>query len=237
MIMGKKTTPELRHLNYQNMFWLFMIGSVLGVILEGIWCLIRTGQWETHVVSMWGPFCIIYGIGAVGLYMGSVWLRNRNYVTQFLIFSLIAAVVEYISSLILEYGLHMKAWDYSRHFLNIEGRVSFKMTVLWGVLGILFSYRLVPLIDKMFDKLQGKIWNTACVYMSVFMAVNLTFTAMCLVRWKDRHEGIPPQNHVERTIDDHYGDRKMEKRFCEWEFISTEHLADEKENDIERTGA
>lgn len=35
MMMGKKTAPELRHLNYQNMFWLFMIGSVLGVILEG----------------------------------------------------------------------------------------------------------------------------------------------------------------------------------------------------------
>lgn len=32
-----------------------------------------------------------------------------------------------------------------------------------------------------------------------------------------------------------YGDRKMEKRFCEWKFISVEHLADEKEDDIERT--
>ena len=64
--MKQKMKEE--HATYQNMFWLFMISNVLGVILEGLWCLIRTGYWETHVVSMWGPFCIIYGFGAVGFY-------------------------------------------------------------------------------------------------------------------------------------------------------------------------
>lgn len=217
--MSKRNVPELRNLNYQNMFWLFLIGSVFGVILEGIWCLIRSGSWETHVVSMWGPFCIIYGIGAVGAYMGAVWLRRRNFMVQFLVFSVIATVVEYVSSWLLEYWLHMKAWDYSRHFMNLEGRVSFKMTVAWGVLGIAFSHWLVPLINKMFDKMQGKVWKIACICMSAFMAVNLTITAMCLARWRDRHEGIAPQNYVERMIDEKYDDSKMEKRFCEWKFI------------------
>lgn len=64
-----KQNTMTKPITYENMFWLFMIGSVLGVILEGIWCLIRAGHWETHVVSMWGPFCIIYGFGAVGLYL------------------------------------------------------------------------------------------------------------------------------------------------------------------------
>lgn len=49
-----KQNTVTKPIAYENMFWLFMIGSVLGVILEGIWCLIRTGHWETHVVSMWG---------------------------------------------------------------------------------------------------------------------------------------------------------------------------------------
>ena len=90
-----KQNTMTKPITYENMFWLFMIGSVLGVILEGIWCLIRAGHWETHVVSMWGPFCIIYGFGAVGLYLGSVRLKNKSRVTQFLVFSLIAAVFEY----------------------------------------------------------------------------------------------------------------------------------------------
>ena len=217
--MKQKMKEE--HATYQNMFWLFMIGNVLGVILEGLWCLIRTGYWETHVVSMWGLFCIIYGFGAVGFYLGSVWLKGKSPVTQFVAFSLIAAVFEYVCSWVLEYGLHMKAWDYRRHFLNIEGRVSLKMTVLWGTLGVAFSYWLVPLIDQMFDRMQGRFWKAACSCMSIFMAINLAFTALCLVRWRDRHEGIAPQNYVEQTIDEVYDDYKMEKRFCEWSLYLT----------------
>lgn len=93
------------------------------------------------------------------------------------------------------------------------------MTVLWGTLGVAFSYWLVPLIDQMFDRMQGRFWKAACSCMSIFMAINLAFTALCLIRWRDRHEGIAPQNYVEQTIDEVYDDYKMEKRFCEWSFI------------------
>lgn len=41
------------------MFWLFMFGNVLGVLLEGTWCKLCFGHWETHVVTIWGPFCLI----------------------------------------------------------------------------------------------------------------------------------------------------------------------------------
>ena len=67
------------HTNYSNMFWLFMIGNILGVILEGIWCVIRNGRWETHVVTIWGPFCLIYGVGAVGGYLASALLSDKKY--------------------------------------------------------------------------------------------------------------------------------------------------------------
>ena len=40
------------------------------------------------------------------------------------------------------------------------------------------------------------------------MAINLAFTALCLVRWRDCHEGIAPQNYVEQTIDEVYDDYK-----------------------------
>lgn len=47
--------------------------------------------------------------------------KRQKPVTQFVAFSLIAAVFEYVCSWVLEYGLHMKAWGYRRHFLNIGG--------------------------------------------------------------------------------------------------------------------
>ncbi|MBS5015501.1 MAG: hypothetical protein KHZ33_05105 [Ruminococcus sp.] len=30
---------------YCNMFWLFMFGNVLGVLLEGTWCRLIFGHW------------------------------------------------------------------------------------------------------------------------------------------------------------------------------------------------
>ena len=35
-----------------------MISNLVGVLIEGIFCLISYGKWETHVVTMWGPFCL-----------------------------------------------------------------------------------------------------------------------------------------------------------------------------------
>lgn len=54
---------------YCNMFWLFMFGNVLGVLLEGTWCRLIFGHWETHVTTIWGPFSLIYGVGAVMFYI------------------------------------------------------------------------------------------------------------------------------------------------------------------------
>lgn len=208
--------------SYSNLFWLFMLGNVLGVILEGVWCFIRHGHWETHVVTIWGPFCLIYGIGAVGFYLASVLLSGKKILTQFLAFAVTGIAVEYASSVLLEYGLHMRAWDYSNHFGNIAGRVSLQMTLIWGALGILFSYLFVPLLRKLFGLLQGKPWRIAAVCVTVFMILNITLTAMCLVRWKDRHEGIPPRNSAEAFIDETYPDARMESRFCEWSFLEEE---------------
>ena len=210
------------HTNYSNMFWLFMIGNVLGVILEGIWCFVRDGHWETHVVTIWGPFCLIYGVGAVGGYLVSALLSDKKILTQFVAFAAIGTVVEYVSSMLLEYGLHMRAWDYSRHFGNIAGRVSLQMALIWGVLGVMFSYFLAPQLQKLFVLLQGRLWKAATVCMTVFMSINITLTAVCLVRWKNRHEGVPPRNYMETFIDESYPDPAMEKRFCEWSFLDEE---------------
>lgn len=213
------------HTNYSNMFWLFMIGNILGVILEGIWCVIRNGRWETHVVTIWGPFCLIYGVGAVGGYLASALLSDKKILTRFAAFAAIGTVVEYVSSMLLEYGLHMRAWDYSSHFGNIAGRVSLQMALIWGVLGVIFSYFLVPLLQKLFGLLQGRLWKTVTVCMTVFMSINITLTAICLVRWKNRHEGVSPRNYMETFIDESYPDHKMEERFCEWSFLDTENRA------------
>lgn len=93
------------------------------------------------------------------------------------------------------------------------------MTLLWGASGISFGYLLMPLLIKVFKKMQAAKWRVAAICLSVFMVVNILFTAVCMVRWSGRHHGVPPRNQVELAIDTVYNDAFMENRFCEWQFI------------------
>lgn len=214
-----QTPAKKNRITYEKLFWLFMAGSLLGVLLEGVWCLVSYGKWETHVVSMWGHFCIIYGFGMAGFYIGSVLMENKNIFLRFVAFAVIGSAVEYICAWVLDRGLNMEAWNYKGQFMNINGFICLKMTVIWGILGVLFG-TLVPKIDALFEKMQGMGWKIACSVLSVFMAVNLAFTAVCIVRWSHRHEGIRPSGSVIEKIDKKYNDEMMAERFCEWRFLS-----------------
>lgn len=38
----------MKQVTYSSIFWLFMFGNILGLIIEGVWCKLRYGKWETH---------------------------------------------------------------------------------------------------------------------------------------------------------------------------------------------
>ncbi|MCM1284937.1 MAG: putative ABC transporter permease [Acetobacter sp.] len=204
---------------YSDLFCLFIIGSLLGVLMEGVFCVITKGHWETHTVAIWGPFCIIYGIGAVVLYIGAILLKKKNIILQFFVFAIVATVVEYLCGALLKYGLQMQAWDYSRQFLNIDGLVCPNFSVGWGIAGIVFSKWCVPPLQILFSKMHGDVYDITCICLSVFMAINLLVTSACIFRWSERHRGISPRNSVEQYIDETYDDSRMQDRFCEWQFI------------------
>ncbi|MCM1006595.1 MAG: putative ABC transporter permease [Ruminococcus flavefaciens] len=209
-----------KRITYQKLFWLFMVGSVLGVLIEGLYCLYHRGRWETHVVSVWGPFCIIYGLGAAGLYVGAVLMEKKTIITKFVMFSLIATVIEYLCGAFLKYVLGMKAWTYSSKPFNFDGIICLEMTIAWGILGILFSTFALGSLEKVFDKMTSKTWKILCACLSVFMAINLLLTALAIARWSGRHYRIEPQNWIETKIDTIYPDTVMKERFVEWRFIN-----------------
>ena len=221
--MGKDSIGRLKQpIAYADLFWLFIAGSLLGVLMEGAFCVLRSGHWETHTVAVWGPFCIIYGIGAVVLYIRVILMEGKSYLFQFVIFALAATVIEYFCGALLKYGLHMRAWDYSREFLNIDGLVCPAFTLGWGLVGIAFSRWCAPALKLLFFKMRRIGWNIACICLSVFMAVNLLVTSVCIFRWSQRHQGIAPRDSVEQYIDETWDDSRMQKRFCEWRFIEEE---------------
>ena len=72
-------------ITYTKAFWLFLVGRVAGVLIEGLFCLIVKGHWETHVVPVLAPYSILYGLGIVLFYVGAVKLQHRSLVLQIIV--------------------------------------------------------------------------------------------------------------------------------------------------------
>ena len=50
---------------FYKLFWLFVIGSLLGDLVETIFCRITAGVWMSRSSLVWGPFSIIWGMAIV----------------------------------------------------------------------------------------------------------------------------------------------------------------------------
>ena len=212
----EKCKFDSKNIAASDMLWLFVGGSVIGFILEGLWHILRVGAWESHTATVWGPFCLIYGIATALLYTLSSKIGQRSLPVQFLIYGAMGSAIEYLGSLFQEKMFGFSSWDYSNHFLNIGGRVSLWMTILWGALGVLFAQFIFPLFEKVLHKMKGKVWDIAAVSVTVFMSANLMFTAMTVLRWSERQEGLPASNVWEEYADEKYNNERMQEIFPNW---------------------
>lgn len=207
-----------KRMNYANLFWVFMAGSVLGFVVEGVWCVLRKGVWESHVATVWGPLCLVYGVGAVAIYIMAMYSCGWRPTRQFMLCALAGSAVEYFTSLFQEIFFGSRSWDYSGHYIHINGRVSLRMTLMWGALGVAFIRWVMPVLRAALERMQGQGWRMVCVALSCWMVVNLLVTGAALGRWKERQQGEAPSNRVEESLDERFGNERMEKLFCNMSF-------------------
>ena len=208
----------VKDLNFYMLFWVFMIGSLLGFVVEGFECIHRFGEWQNHVGVLWGPLCIIYGFGAVVIYVASHLMKSRPIWLQFIIFTVAGGAVEYFGSLFQEVFFGAETWNYQYEPDHIGNRITVRMAIEWGILGIAFALLIYPL----FKKLLRKMNNLPCFILTwvlvVFMAVNLTATCIAVYRWGERQVGHEPKTKIGALFDEHYGDERMQSIFVNMNF-------------------
>jgi len=207
-------------LHYTDLCWLFFGGSILGYFLEGLWRIYLYGRWENHSSTVWGPFCIIYGFGALVLFLLAHILQGKNIFVQTISYVLAGSGVEYFGSLFLELCFGVKSWDYSKDAFNIGGRICLRMAIVWGILGIGFAYLAFPYLKKLFMRMRGKTNNVICILLIIFMLINLVVTSAAIWRWGERVNGDMADNFIEECIDRFFGNERMNKIFHNMRFVN-----------------
>lgn len=209
----------MQNVTYFDIFWLFMLGNLAGVLLEGTWCKVRYGKWETHSVTILGAFNLVYGIGIPVFYIASLFVSHKHWFYIFVVMALLGSIVEYFCGLLLRFGLRMRAWDYRNHFWNVQGIISPKMVLIWGALGLVFCDFLLDPVQIILSYTTGWWWNLAAILLSVYMVYNMLLTLVCVIRWSQRHYGKASANKLGQWIDQHYPDDKMQEKYFYWHFL------------------
>jgi len=205
--------------SFYKLFWVFFIGCFAGVIVERLWALIRYGMLEPRVGLVYGPFNLVYGIGAWALTMALYPLRNRSRIFSFLGGMIIGSAVEYGCSLFQEMVFGSVSWDYSNRPFNLHGRICLLYSVYWGMLGVLWIKELYPRMAKLILRISNRVGKPLTLALCAFMVFNTLMTGACVFRWMERRQGVPAKNRAEDYLDEHYGDARMEHLFSNLKFV------------------
>lgn len=158
----------------KQIIWYFIIFSIIGLIIETMFCFLTTGILESRKGLIWGPFCPVYGVGAVLLILILHSYKEKP-VILFVLGSILGNVIEYLLSFLLEAYYGTRFWDYSYLRWNLNGRICILYSAYWGVL----SFILVRYLKQYIDIVINKIPNSKKLH--IILIVGLIIDGICTV--------------------------------------------------------
>lgn len=170
----------------QKLFLCFMMYAVLGwcyeVILETF--IYRWGFSNRGV--LFGPYCPVYGVGALTFLGCFGWLMNKkdlkwlNIIKPVLIFigcTVAATVIELAASYILEAATGAWPWQtYERYKYNFQARIALSTSLRFGIGGTIFMYVVQPFFNWILSKPERKMLNIITAVTAVIVAVDCICT-------------------------------------------------------------
>lgn len=213
-----KTNNFAAGINFYKIALICISGSFAGVVVELLWCLVRNGYLESRAGLVYGPFNLLYGVGAVALTLILYRYRNRSSAFSFFGGIIIGSAVEYLLSWGQETLFGSTSWDYSELPFNINGRICLLYSVFWGILGVLWIKSIYPRVAKIILKIPDKAGKIITWALTVFMIFNAVMSLLSVWRWSERVHNVPATTIADEFFDKRFPDSRMERIFANMEF-------------------
>ncbi len=221
--MSSKKCVFAKGYSFKKLFFIFVIGSIIGVLYEEILNTVKiylaTGDivWELRRGVIYGPFNPLYGLGAV-LVVYLLVRPNYSNIKTFIYGGLLGGTLEYSISLLQEIFTHTTSWDYSNHFLNIGGRTTIPFLIAWGIFTLIFAKIIYPYLSKWIEKIPINIGNIIFYILLIFLIIDMFISWTALFRGAMRKSDIEPITPIGRLYDRVYPDSVLSKHFPNTEF-------------------
>lgn len=185
-----------------QIFSYFIIYSVIGYLIETIFAFLAEGVIESRQSFLYGPFCAIYGLGAVVMIVGLQKFKKKN--TTLIIGGIVlGAITEYLVSLLGELVFGVKWWDYSNMPFNLQGRICATYSIAWGALGWLLIRYINPHIDRFVNYIPIRTLRFVTSVLMIFLLLDWGISSLALemfyIRMADTH-------HIEIQSNENYNE-------------------------------
>lgn len=153
---------------YHVVLW-FLVYSLMGWIVESVYMSIYNRKLTNRGFAK-GPFCPIYGVGAL-----TVFFLLRPYSDQpfqlFLLGMILATAIEFITAVIMNRIFGEIWWDYREKPLNYKGIICLESSIAWGFYTLGLFFFLQNMVSSLVDALPvlvGKVGGTMILVIYLF---------------------------------------------------------------------
>lgn len=186
----------------------FVIFGFCGWLWESVLYTILSGKFENRGF-LYGPLCPIYGFGAniaaalFGSYVGRP-------LKLFLVCMVSSAILEYLTSFVLEKFFGARWWDYSTIPLNLNGRICLSCSIAFGIAGVvLLPGAILPIIHYV-DSIPLDIASIIAIFLAGFLGGDTFLSINNIIDLNKfmediEHEAIERRNAAGKFIEDHGG--------------------------------
>ena len=179
--------------------------------METVFCRVTMGYWMSRSSVVYGPFSVVWGIGVVVLTLMLHRYRDKSDRYIFIFGTVVGGAYEYMCSVFTEIVFGTVFWDYSKLPFNLGGRINLLYCFFWGVVSVVWIRNLYPPLSRLIEKIPKKPGIVITWILTVFMVFDMLVSSMALTRYSARYLGETPRTAVERLLDGHFTDERMER--------------------------
>lgn len=154
----------------------FFIYSFLGWVWESCYVSVKSKK-PVNRGFINGPFCTIYGFGAVSVYL-ILKDFDQNLLVLYIGGVVVATVLEFITGWLMETIFHTRWWDYSKKKCNLHGYICLGSSLAWGVFTVLLFKVFQPFVEWLTNLYPVSIGKIAVSVVAVLYSADFVASAV-----------------------------------------------------------
>lgn len=205
--------------NKYKVFWIFMLGGILGCMLETIWCYFAFGELSSRTSNLFLPFSTVWGLGCALLTLFMHTRGSTRILPVFIKGYILGGVFEFLCGFVCQKALGVTFWDYSGLPFTLGHYVNLIFCVFWGLVAIVWVKWVYPFLSRQIERIPKKAGVLATRCAVCFMIITSIVSGVALLRMSERHMERPPSNVVERKLDKHFPDALLQQYFPKMKYL------------------